>query len=242
MGIVKRQPGEAKVTAKAGEIIGKAAKEKQAEEEARRQQELSFKQAAQQRAMEWEIEKMTLRSQQDFQRELRAKQWDLEKLEIRSRLDFEQEEKKRQERIDNANTKILAIDKAEESGKHSKEALAPYRAQAEMSLDIAKAGGTGTAPLIRPEKPVRPPSARSQVGEIEAGFELEGYTPQDLIDIGLNPTDFPGVGSIEQSIFGEEAPERPISEYSSPTTQAEYDVIPRGTDYIDSKGNIRTKR
>lgn len=245
MPIVKRQPGEAKAAATAGKVIGEAEKAKRQQAIALEREQRSSQLAAQKRAMDWEAEKMAMRSQQDFQQELadkqwefekfnRAKQWDIEKMEMRSRLDFEQEEKGRQKRIDSEDAKILALDRAEETGTHSKEALAPYRAQAEMNKEIAKAGGTRTAPLIRPDKPVRPPSATRQVGEMEALFELQGYTQQDVIEAGGDPAGFPGIGG--------EGFEQPLSEYTSPTSQAEYDAIPSGTDYIDSKGNIRTKR
>ena len=81
---------------------------------------------------------------------------------------------------------------------------------------------------LRQEKPL---SATRQVGEIEAQFELEGYTPDDLRELGLDPADYPGVG-------------REVGEagLSSPTTQEEYNAIPRGSQYLDSDGNIRTKR
>jgi hypothetical protein len=196
MPIEKRQPGEAKAAATAGKIIGEAEKAKRDQAIALEREQRAAQLNAQKMAMEWESQKMLMRSQQEFGKEMRAKEWEVEKMSIRSRLDFEQEEKNRQTKIDGITTSILALDKAVESGRYTEAAVAPYRSKYETDLEIAKAGGTKTSPFIRPDKPVRPPSATRQKGEIEAQFELEGYTQQDLVELGLDPADFPGVGDM----------------------------------------------
>lgn len=113
MGIKITQPGEAAAAAKTGTIIGKGKRAEEerarAEREQARAQQVQAQQAARKAALEWEQQKMAMRSQQDFQQELAAKQWDyekfnrakaweIEKMETASRLDFQQEEKERAEK------------------------------------------------------------------------------------------------------------------------------------------------
>ena len=110
MGIEIRPSGESTAYAAAGQTIGKAerAKEERArgERQAQQAQDLAARQRADQMAMDWELQKMQMRSQLDFQQELRdkqyeydkfnrAKEWEVEKMELASRFDFEQEEKER---------------------------------------------------------------------------------------------------------------------------------------------------
>jgi hypothetical protein len=131
MAIEKRQPGEAAAAAKAGTIVGTSQKTKREEAQAEqaRQQQMAIKarEAAEQRAMEWELQKMQMRFEQDFAQELRtrqydldrfnrAKEWDIEKMELRSRMDFQQEEQKRLQELDRIDSKILALRKAKEDG------------------------------------------------------------------------------------------------------------------------------
>lgn len=131
MAIRLEQPGAAKAAAGAGTAIGKAqrAEEDRArtEREQVRAETSKARKQAQKAAMDWELQKMQMRSQQDFQQELaekqwdyekfnRAKEWDIEKLELRSRMDFEQEEKTRLREIDQIDSQILAVKKAKKDG------------------------------------------------------------------------------------------------------------------------------
>jgi len=106
VGIEIRPSGEAKASAAAGTTIGKAKARETAREEARRAQEMSFRQQQAQAAREWELQKMLMNSQQDFAHEMRMKQadlegearskeWEIEKMELHSKFDFEQDEKER---------------------------------------------------------------------------------------------------------------------------------------------------
>lgn len=114
MAIILRQPGEAELYAKAGRAIGKQKKAQRAQEAAERQErqaiQIAERRRVEQASREWELQKMQMRSQQDFlhdQRMIaldqekfeRAKRWDIDKMELASRFDFEQEEKERQRRI-----------------------------------------------------------------------------------------------------------------------------------------------
>lgn len=131
MGIRKEQPGAAKAAAATGTAIGAAAREKEDRARVEREQARADQEAAQrkaqQAAMAWDLQKMQLRSQQEFEQELRttqygldrfnrAKEWDIEKMELRSRMDFEQEEQERVREMGRTDAKITALKKAEEDG------------------------------------------------------------------------------------------------------------------------------
>ena len=153
MAIVERQPGEARGAAQAGAEIGKA--------EARRRSEAQTLQiAAEQRAKEWELEKMQIRSQQEFAHEIRlqqaqldaearAKEWEVEKMELRSRIDFEAEEKARRQRMEMGQNRLAAINKAIERGEFS-----PDDPRIDMwkmyYKDLAETGETGPTSLYLP--------------------------------------------------------------------------------------------
>ncbi len=202
MGIRLEQPGAAAAAAGAGAAIGKAKRAEEdrarAEREQARAQQISAQQEARKAAMKWEQEKMAMRSQQDFQQELTAKQWEFEKfnrakaweidkMELSSRMDFERDEKKRAQEIDafiNGVESIKKSDTIDDEGK--KRALHNW---ANKYPDVEDA-----AQYLGYAAPQKPPSGVRQKGEIEAAYELEGYTPDDLRELGLDPADFPGIG------------------------------------------------
>ena len=110
MAIRIEQPGAAKAAAQTGAVIGKGERAKEnrarAEREQARAQQMAAQQQARQAALQWEQEKMTVRSQLDFQKEMRAKQWeierddaaqqwDIDKMRLASENDFQQDEKER---------------------------------------------------------------------------------------------------------------------------------------------------
>jgi len=212
MGIRREQPGAAKAAATAGAAIGKAERAKEdrarAEREQARADQEAAQRAAQQKAMEFELFKMEQRSMQDFQQELRdkqyrfdeintAKEWDIEKKRRHSEIDFEIEEKERLRQKQEISNKRTAIEKDIASGKSTKEEheLALFNLDRdEYAIDVGAARG---APLTQMPKEPKPRSAVSQVSEIDATFELEGYTAQDLRDVGLDPADFPGIAEDE---------------------------------------------
>lgn len=117
MPIELRPKDEAKLYAEAGKILGKA-------QATQKQQAIDTALLAQKAFQEWELEKMRLNSEQDFQhelnlrqvqydREIRARQWQTEKMELASRLDFEQQEKERLRKKETFNSGIEIIDKNE---------------------------------------------------------------------------------------------------------------------------------
>jgi hypothetical protein len=132
MGIQIRQPGDAAAAAKAGTAIGQAQKRERAEEEAfalqRQQMAINAQRAATERAMEFELQKMEMRSQQAFMHEMRleqaeldkearAREWAVEKMEMASRLDFEREEKDRQLKMDRITNQLDRLDKEVDEGR-----------------------------------------------------------------------------------------------------------------------------
>lgn len=117
MPIVNNPTGQAAATSQAGAMIGKA-------EKAKADKAQMFQRAAEERAMNWELQKMEINSQQAFAHELRmnqaalegearAREWDIEKAEMASRIDFERKERDRQTKLAELDSVITAIDKSD---------------------------------------------------------------------------------------------------------------------------------
>jgi hypothetical protein len=131
MAIVKQQPGTAKAAAAAGAAIGKAQQAEEdrarAERESARRQAQAAQENARQAAMDFELQKMRMRSEQDFAQELRdrqyefdkinvANEWDIEKMRRRSEIDFEMEEKERVRKVTELDNQIAAWNKVKDNG------------------------------------------------------------------------------------------------------------------------------
>lgn len=216
MGIRREQPGAASAAATTGSLIGQAQKAEEsraaARQKASQERQIKASEDAQTRAMQWETDKMAMRSQQGFQEELRqeqfqldkvqrAREWDVEKMEIASRLDFDREEKDRQIKLERIDTQIAAIDKEVESGRvdtNSPE-IVQRRFDLNRQRDAAFAGtraGVGKAPSIvtEPRTPQAPwfyqpeyagtPEATKAQKRYEEGLPpKERSERQQLIDI-----------------------------------------------------------
>lgn len=116
MPIINNPTGQAAATAQAGAMIGKA-------EKAKADKAQMFQVAAEERAMNWELQKMEINSQQAFAHELRmnqaaleaearAREWEVEKAEMASRIDFERKERDRQTKLAELDSIKKAIDKS----------------------------------------------------------------------------------------------------------------------------------
>lgn len=116
MAIVLKK-GEAKRAAGVGQAIGQARLAEQ-------QKQIKIRQAAEDRAVELELQKIEMLETQDFNKKLRdrqfaidaeerARQWQIEKMELASRMDFEQEEKERLRKKAIFNSGIESIDSNE---------------------------------------------------------------------------------------------------------------------------------
>lgn len=235
MAVTIKQKGAGELEARTAKAIGESVTARRDQERAERQEaqalQLETQKKAREAAMEFELEKMQMRSQQEFQQELterqweyekynRAKAWEIEKMETVSRLDFEKREKERATKEAKTAAGVQAI-------KDSDNIYPSQEAKDKAVFDFVFKQEQGYYPP-KQEQGQRPPSATRQKGEIEAQFELEGYTPEDLTEIGLDPKDFPNVGRESQGL-------------PRPTTQEEYDMVAPGAKYEDSSGNIRTK-
>lgn len=172
MGIRREQPGATQAAATTGSLIGAAQKAEEtraaARQKASQERQIKASEEREARAMQWETDKLAMRSQQDFAEELRqeqfqldkvqrAREWDVEKMEIASRLDFDREEKDRQIKLERIDTQIAAIDKEIEAGRvdESSPDITQRRFDLNRQRDAAFAGtrpGTGRAPSIGQEE------------------------------------------------------------------------------------------
>ena len=212
MGIEIRPSGETAAYAAAGQTIGKAerAKEERAREERQAQhaQDLAARQRADQMAMDWELQKMQMRSKLDFQQELRdkqyeydkfnrAKEWEVEKMGLASRFDFEQEEKERL-RI---NAEAVAGEKTllESSMGDEERARGLFRLWQKFpeARNLQKYSGFDT----REERyPSLTSEERAKAERIEAGLlpraRQESETAQYLKNLGLDGNAVAGPGKV----------------------------------------------
>ena len=211
MAIVREQPGASKAAAQAGTAIGKAKGTERslasAERKSAMAMQIGAQQVARKAALDWEQEKMAMRSQQDFQQELaekqwdyekfnRAKAWDLEKMEIASRNDFQQEERERQEKL---NKWMLGRKAIEDSDTvyHTQE----QKDEALWKWDTKHKTGLYPPSVSAVAKPL---SARAQLTDIEATQGLGMYTMSDLRE------DFPDLTDTHNLALY-----RPLCNYSS---------------------------
>jgi len=207
MAIRIEQPGASESAARAGSIIGKgqrAAEDRaRAEREMVRKEEEKARAKAQKVSLEWELQKMADQSRRAYEREMRqedyrlaaedrAAAWEIEKMELTSRHDFEQEEQERMQNLARIDAKILALKKAQEDKQFT--GREPEYQSMLFNLEQQKYGIKNPRALA---KEAKPRSAASQVSEINATYELQGYTAEDLREAGLDPDDFPGIATNE---------------------------------------------
>jgi hypothetical protein len=167
MPIEIRQQNEAELYARAGAAIGAAQKAQKEQEMAfQREQtllDIQERRRQDQASRDWELQKMLLRSQQDFAQEQRLKQvqleararsqeWEVEKMEINSKIDFEKEIQDRQKKINSTSSLLEAVKKARDSGKYPNEQLDALELKYNMELAAIKSGVEINAPFLQPER------------------------------------------------------------------------------------------
>jgi len=146
MSIEIRPSGEAQSQALAGEIIGKGKARERFAEDVRIANARAAQEAMQQKAMDWEAQKMQMRSAQEFAQELRlgqarlnaearAKEWEVEKMEMISQADFAQEERVRTEKYGQFSDTMTYINGLEQKGVYSKEQIADMRFRAALPYE-----------------------------------------------------------------------------------------------------------
>lgn len=221
------------------------------ERAARQQLERTERMQAQQREFEY---RTAIRQQDmtvDLQMQKRAKLWEMEKMELRSRLDFQREEQKRQRKIDDAENATRQIEKEIQAGNIDKDDLQVqnlllyYKIQA-LTPDRAPPVSLIKPPMERAEKVVSPTQRISAMRALREEEYQEPTWLERALPWGKEPLT-PEIEAerdiLKGVVRGEYTP--PTGTISlglpEPKTQAEYNAIPSGSQYIDSKGNIRTK-
>lgn len=145
----------------------------------------------------------------DLQMQERSKLWEIEKMEMRSRMDFEREERTRQKKLAEKEAKVNALENAFKNGQIGEEDYQQAVLQTQSEIPFytqhqinQRAGGEST------------PSPSRQLGDINAAFELQGYTSEDLKEVGLDPDDFPMIpqaGGTTGDAIGTVTPTTPVT-------------------------------
>lgn len=103
------------------------------ERAARQQLEIVERQAAQQREFEY---RTAIRQQDmaiDLQMQERAKLWEIQKMELRSQVDFQREEQQRQRKLDSVDSALAQIDKEVLAGRMTEQEAYPIKLKYQMS-------------------------------------------------------------------------------------------------------------
>lgn len=152
--------------------------------------------AAELRQMDMQKQRDIFNEQLTLKAEQRARQWELDKMIIRSQNDFAVEEAKRAKEIKEAQIRYDNIQELERERKYPESVTQRmWQDWGKMyyEVDSRAAEKLGVAESIIEPKP-KPMSLTQQKSNIEAAMELEGYTPEDLVQFGLNPEQYPNVG------------------------------------------------
>lgn len=127
MPIEIRPSGEAELYGMAGELVGeaKATEREIARAERIQTQLLSIQNQREMAAFNNQLllDRMKFQATMGFEKEKRAEQWQLQKMEIASQIDFEREEGERQEKLNNYSAVVKKIDETDYLGEDTKERL-----------------------------------------------------------------------------------------------------------------------
>lgn len=219
---------------------------------AQRASEQAMAAATRLREKQMDIEYRTALRQQDMAIDLqmneRAKLWEIQKMELHSQTDFAREEQKRQRALDEMDASIRAIKESDlfDKGSPRQElAILNVRLKAMDSAQISESeAGIDTEPVQKVPTPTQRVSAMKKLREEEVFQEptwLQAWLPGgkgELSEDVLREKEL-----LESIAAGQYVPPAGIITpgLPTPTTQAEYDRIPRGSQYIDRVGNKRTK-
>lgn len=262
MAIVKAQPG-------AGAFQAAAAKQTKAA--IRTIQEAELGRQEEQKALQLAIEAQKLSQQREMaqfsaqlalerekremawtlETEERARAWELEKMEITSRMDFEQSEKERLRKKATFNSGIETIDNNEGLTDTQKDTARFLLASKYTDIDEA-APYLGLKPQKTGEDAIKRTDVDAAIKYLEDYEEKYGgkwYLPKAFEAKPTKEEETAAeyykniLGTVETTPVETGIPTGTItSGLPEPKTQEEYNRIPTGARYIDSKGNIRTKR
>lgn len=222
---------------------------------ARRAGEAQAALRAQEQAEKFQAQQMefdyrtTLRQQDmviDLQMQERAKMWEIQKMEIRSQVDFQREEQRRQRALDEYDAAIKYIDDSDLFDERQKEGLVFKAKMKVLGQNIA-----GVDKILFPtETAPKQVTPGQRVGAMKKLRTEEAFQEPTWLQAWLPG----GKGELSEDVLREkqllesiaagqyEAPTGTITTgLPTPTTEAEYDRIPSGSRYVDSKGNVRTK-
>lgn len=137
MPIEIQQPGLAR-------LYGTAAAISKQQAEARRRQEQQARKEEQQAEFEY---RTALRQQDmaiDLEMNQRAKLWEIDKMQLRSQMDFQREEQQRQRKLDSADNAIQQIDKEVLAGRMTEQEAYPLK----LKCELDKLGVDTPTPLL----------------------------------------------------------------------------------------------
>jgi len=252
MAIRIQQAGLPELYAKAATLAGQAQRARELEQQAiRRQEQIQSIQAqreSQQIALEQQRNMRLLDAQLDLEMYERSKRWEIDKMQLRSQVDFQREEQQRQRKLDSIDSALQQIDKEVLAGRMTEQEAYPIK----LKYEIEKMGVDVPVSLVRPpaERAEKVVSPTQRISAMRALREEEYREPTWLEKFlpggkGELSPEIQEEKQILQSIVKGEytAPTGTISSgLPEPKTKVEYDRIPSGSQYIDSEGNVRIKR
>jgi hypothetical protein len=260
---IKIKHGEPSTLLTAAQLAGQARKQEKIQQ---MQMEFDYRQSLRQQDM-----------QIDLQMQERAKQWEIDKMQLRSQIDFQREEQVRQRKLDSYDNIDSQLDKEVQSGRMTEKEAEPYKLKNDLARqgmnisisEITRQGDEdryGVDPYWMKGKDAAPGSPERQLYEAEMKRKVEGRagtipyhlspeflrtlppsTAQDMLaDKGIffdsneqfeswlvnlegaTPTGLP-LGNKQLDI-GTRA------EIPTISSDAEYDALPSGTEFIDQSG------
>lgn len=247
---IKIKHGKAETALRFAEKIGQA---KEAARLAEKQMEIDYRTNLQQQELAM-----------DLQLRERAKLWEIEKMELASRMDFAREERQRQRKLDEIDNKMRQIDKEVEVGRMTEQEAYPIKLSLQLGVPTSalptEKTRFGVAPywMAGREEPVGSPMRRLYEAKMK---QMTSITRTGTVPYYLDPAWLQANRGIAQRVLeareifleeneiddfitsGLEPIPEPISEIGLPivTTDAEYDALPSGTEFIDPEGNRRRK-
>ena len=226
-------------------LYGRAAVISKAEQKAQRTQEQQARKQEIQEQRQYQQSMKQVDAQLDLEMYERSKRWEIEKMQLRSQVDFTREEQRRQRVLDQLEASVKYIEESDLFDEQQKERLL-FSAK----LKAVKADIPGLSQMLFPETPTpRQVTPTQRVLAMKKLREEEAFQEPTWLQRWLPG----GKGELSEDVLREkellesiaagqyEAPETISTGLPTPTTQAEYNRIPRGSRYVDSKGNIRTK-
>lgn len=228
-------------------LYGRAAVISKQEAETRRRQEAQARKQEIQEQRQYQESVKQLDAQLDIEMYERSKRWEIDKMQLRSQVDFQREEQQRQRKLDSIDSALQQIDKEVLAGRMTEQEAYPLKLKYEMN----KMGVDVPVSLLptRREERERVVSPTQRISAMRALREEEYQEPtwlEKALPWGKEPLspELEAEREILRGIVSGEytAPVKAISPgLPEPKTQQEYDAIPSGSQYIDSRGNVRTK-